>query len=69
MPLELEDYENLEDPQVIREHLKRIDRDLKGDLASAIGSSKELVESILKTILDNYEVGYGRKDDLMELSL
>jgi hypothetical protein len=65
--LELEDYDDLGDPQVIREHLKRIDRDLKGDAAGAIGSSKELIESILKTILDDYDVAYGRKDDLMDL--
>jgi hypothetical protein len=65
--LELEEYESLEDPQVIREHLQRIDRDLKGDPAAAIGSSKELVESILKLILDDYEIGYAAKDDLMAL--
>lgn len=65
--LDLERYEDLSDPQVVREHLRRIDRNLKSDPASAIGSSKELVESVLKVILDDYDSGYGTGDDLMGL--
>jgi len=60
-------YENLLDPQVLREHLRRIDRDLKSDPAAAIGSSKELVESVLKAILEDYEIEYTTGDDLMDL--
>jgi hypothetical protein len=65
--LELERYERLGDPQVLREHLRRIDRDLKNDPPGAIGSSKELVESVCKTILDDYQEPYGRGDDLPDL--
>jgi hypothetical protein len=65
--LDLNGYERLSDPGVVRDHLRRIDRDLKGDPAGAIGASKELVESVLKQILDDYEVAYRRADDLMAL--
>lgn len=65
--LDLDNYEHLGDPQVVREHLRRIDRDLKSDPASAIGSSKELAETVLKTILDDYSVSHGHGDDLMGL--
>jgi hypothetical protein len=65
--LDLDEYPRLDDPQVVRDHLRRIDRDLKSDPAGAIGSSKELVESVLKAILDDYKVTYKRGDDFMEL--
>lgn len=65
--IDLDTYERLDDPQVIREHLRRIDRDLKGDPSGAIGSSKELVESVLKLILDDCGVAYSKGDDLMDL--
>jgi hypothetical protein len=65
--LELDRYERLGDPQVVRDHLRRIDRDLKTDPGGAIGSSKELVESVLKQILDDYAVSYGKGDDMMDL--
>lgn len=53
---DVDEYENLGDPQVVREHLRRIDRDLKSDPAAAIGSSKELLKTVLKNILDDYVV-------------
>jgi AbiJ N-terminal domain 3/Abortive infection C-terminus len=65
--IDIDAYENLLDPQVLREHLRRIDRDLKSDPAAAIGSSKELVESVLKAILEDYEIEYKTGDDLMDL--
>lgn len=65
--LEVDEYENLGDPQVVREHLRRIDRDLKSDPAAAIGSSKELLETVLKNILNDYGVDYGNSPDLMDL--
>lgn len=65
--MDLDAYQRLADPQVVREHLRRIDRDLKSDPSGAIGSSKELVESVLKLILDDYDVAYGKGDDLMDL--
>jgi hypothetical protein len=50
--LDLDDYPRLDDPQVIRDHLRRIDRYLKSDPPGAIGSSKELVESVADVALD-----------------
>jgi hypothetical protein len=51
--LAVESYPRLDDPQALREHLRRIDRDLRSDPPGAIGSSKELVETVCKTILDD----------------
>ncbi len=65
--LDLDRYQRLDDPQVVRDHLRRIERDLKTDPSEVIGTSKELVESVLKQILDDYGVEYGKGDDLMDL--
>jgi hypothetical protein len=65
--IDVDAYENLFDPQVLREHLRRIDAGLKSDPAAAIGSSKELLESVLKAILEDYEVDYRPGEDLMGL--
>lgn len=51
----------------VREHLRRIQRGLKDDAGSAIGSSKDLLETVCKIILDAERVEYGRKDDLPKL--
>lgn len=63
----LPEYSRLRDPQVFHEHLRRIDAGLASDPPAAIASSKELVESVCKVILDDYGVEYGRKDDLLDL--
>jgi hypothetical protein len=65
--LDLPEYQRLRDPQVFHEHLRRIDAGLKGDPAAAIASSKELVESVCKVVLDDYGVAYKPKDDLLDL--
>lgn len=65
--IEVDSYGNLLDPQVLREHLRRIDAGLKSDPAAAIGSSKELLESVLKAILEDYEVDYRSGDEVMDL--
>jgi hypothetical protein len=65
--IDVDAYENLFDPQVLREHLRRIDAGLKSDPAAAIGSSKELLESILKAILEDSEVDFKPGEDLMGL--
>ncbi len=64
--LAVERYTRLGDPQVVRDHLRRIDRDLRNDPPGAIGSSKELVESVMKMILDDYGIAY-KGDDLGDL--
>jgi hypothetical protein len=65
--LDLNEYDRLDDPQVVRDHLRRIVRDLKSDPSGAIGSSKELVETVCKKILDDYGERYRRGDDLPDL--
>jgi len=65
--LRLPEYQRLVDPQVFEDHLRRIDAGLSSDPAAAIASSKELVESVCKVILDDYDIEYDRKDDLLDL--
>jgi AbiJ N-terminal domain 3/Abortive infection C-terminus len=65
--LKLPEYQRLRDPQVLDEHLRRIDAGISGDPAAAIASSKELVESVCKLVLDDYDIEYDRKDDLLDL--
>jgi AbiJ-like protein/abortive infection Abi-like protein len=63
----LPEYQRLRDPQVLQEHMRRIDAGLASDPAAAIASSKELVESVCKVILDDYDLVYDRRDDLLDL--
>ena len=65
--LRLPEYERLRDPKVFEEHLGRIEAGLSGDPAMAIASSKELVESVCKLVLDDYGISYSGKHDLIEL--
>jgi hypothetical protein len=65
--VEVESYPRLADPQALREHLRRIDRDLRSDPPGAIGSSKELVETVCKTILDDYDESYAHGAEVMGL--
>ncbi len=54
----------LGDRSTLDRHLKRIERGLGDDPEATIGSCKELVESVLKQILDSREVAYPLRDDL-----
>jgi AbiJ N-terminal domain 3/Abortive infection C-terminus len=65
--LRIPEYQRLRDPEVLHEHLRRIDSGIARDPAAAIASSKELVESVCKVVLDDYDIEYGRKDDLLDL--
>jgi hypothetical protein len=65
--LRIPEYRRLKDPQVFEDHLRRIESGLAADPAAAIASSKEMVESVCKIILDDYEVSYSNKDDLLTL--
>ena len=65
--LRLLEYQRLRDPQVFHEHLRRIDAGLASDPPAAIASSKEMVESVCKIILDDYDISYGRNLDLLDL--
>lgn len=65
--LRIPEYQRLKDPKVFEDHLRRIEAGLSTDPAAAIASSKEMVESVCKIILDDYEVSYRNKDDLLTL--
>jgi hypothetical protein len=65
--LRLPEYQRLRDPRVFEDHLRRIEAGLAADPAVAIASSKEMVESACKIILDDYGVAYSGKDDLLDL--
>lgn len=63
----LESFERLRDPSVLQAHLGRIEHGIRDDPAAAIGSSKELVESVCKIILGYYAVYYDPRADLLDL--
>ena len=59
---------NLTDPQVIRDHLDRIERAVsQDDPAQAIGSAKELIESTAKIVLRQLGVEIPSGDQVPEL--
>jgi hypothetical protein len=65
--IDVERYERLGDPGAINEHLRRIERDLNSDPAGSVAASKELVETVCKTILRDYNVKYSAGWDLPAL--
>ncbi len=65
--LPLDEFERLSQPEVLVKHLERIGENLEKDPAAAIGSSKELVESTCKFVLDDYGMAYGKTDTLLDL--
>lgn len=65
--LRLRERELLTDPVVLEEHLVRIRDSLASDPAAAISSSKNLVESLFRIILDRSGVAYGQRDDIPQL--
>ena len=65
--LRLRERELLTDPAVLEEHLVRIRDSLASDPAAAISSSKNLVESLFRIILDRSSVAYGQREDIPQL--
>lgn len=65
--LRLRERELLTDPEVLEEHLVRIRDSLSSDPAAAISSSKNLVESLFRIILDHSGVAYGQREDIPQL--
>lgn len=65
--LSLEHFTRLRDPGVLSSHLRRIAGGLQDDPPAAIASSKELVESVCKVILEDYGVAYDRRDEILDL--
>jgi hypothetical protein len=60
--LPVEQFDRLDEPRVLLQHLERIDAGILKDPAAAIGAAKELVESTLKFILDDYGVEYSERE-------
>ena len=65
--LPLERFNRLEEPRVLLQHLDRIATGIDRDPAAAIGAAKELTESVLKFVLDDYKVQYARDAGLTDL--
>ncbi len=63
----LQRFDRLADPAALADHLRRIDAGVDSDPALAIGSSKELIESLCKLVLDDYGETYVERDDLLDL--
>lgn len=63
----LADRATLGDRATLDRHLKRIQKSVGDDAEAAIGSCKELVESVLKQVLDAGDVSYSKGDDLPRL--
>ena len=58
---------NVYDLLHLSEHIQRIERSLDTDPRQAIGSAKEMVETVAKTILTKRGIPNSRGDDILEL--
>jgi hypothetical protein len=65
--LRLHERALLTDPEVLEEHLVRIRDSLGADPAASISSSKNLLESLFRIILDRSGVAYGQREDIPQL--
>jgi hypothetical protein len=64
---QLESATDLLDRTHFQEYIDRIKSSVETDPGLAIGSAKELVESTLKTILTDLQIGYDKNDDIPKL--
>lgn len=58
---------DLLDQDQFNEHVRRINASLRQDTALAIGSMKDLIETVLKVILEKLAIDYDRKEDIPSL--
>jgi hypothetical protein len=65
--LKLRERAVLTDPAVLEEHLARIRDGLTSDPAAAISSSKNLLESLFRIVLDRSQIDYGAREDIPQL--
>ncbi|ORB68911.1 hypothetical protein BST47_01225 [Mycolicibacterium tusciae] len=65
--LKLSERDVLTDPAVLEEHLSRIRDSLTADPAAAISSSKNLIESLFRIILDGADIDHDTSDDIPQL--
>lgn len=63
----LSDFHRLGDSRIVQQHLERMSVNVERDPPAAVGSAKELVESVCKFILEDYSIGYGKNDSLLDL--
>jgi plasmid stabilization system protein ParE len=63
----LSDFNRLGDPRVVQQHLERISANVDRDPPAAVGSCKELVESVCKFILQDYAIAFSPTDNLLDL--
>lgn len=64
---DLQNATNLLDKKHFHEYIERIKKSINDDPSLAIGSTKELVEATLKTILNELKIGFGKDDDVPKL--
>ena len=65
--LKLRERAVLTDPAVLEEHLARIRDGLTSDPAAAISSSKNLLESLFRIVLDRSQIDYEAREDIPQL--
>lgn len=65
--LDLDDHSRLSRPEVLRAHLSRINAGVRDDPPATIAACKELLESTCKFVLEDYDIAYSTKDDLLSL--
>jgi hypothetical protein len=63
----LQNATDLLDKTHFQEHIDRIQKSISSDPSLAIGSTKELVEATLKTILTHLDIEIDKKDDVPKL--
>ncbi|MDP4086627.1 MAG: abortive infection family protein [Bacillota bacterium] len=64
---DLQNATNLLDKTHFQEYIERIKKSVTDDPSLAIGSTKELVEATLKTILTKLNIDFGKDDDVPKL--
>lgn len=63
----VEDASSLVDRTTLRDHLRRIEQSVESDPAQAIGSAKELVETVAKLVLGYYSQDPDQYDTVQQL--
>jgi Abortive infection C-terminus len=65
--LAFEKFDRLSEPRVLLDHLTRIEAGIAADPAAAIASSKELLESAFRFVLDDYGVEHSPTASVTDL--
>ena len=65
---EIIDYDSELNSEYVQKYIVRIETNIEKDPELSIGTSKELVETILKSFLKQQEIKFSNSDDIMKLS-